>query len=221
MSDLNPTFSDLSKERRSALCDAINAEFQVCQHFSRTRQSVVPHKLIERWEKISQETEKLLATLQDMEIEMAYEIDRVRNHPRATRSPTASEILEEMPQIAPLVMQTCRKKNAIFPSTQAKEEVSRIKESLCTLIAIAPSGVDTESKIKDRKRKHDHIRDLLLRGLAHIYERFFNARASARREGPWPVFLSRILSKLEGKEISPDTAYDAWLKAKDRMPLNS
>ena len=174
---------------------------------------------MEKWQQIERAAEKLQELLRGFDIDMGWAIDCVRGHPRATRPPTQDEVLEEMsvdPKLA-VALEVCRNANSLYPSRQAKDEVDGIKETLSTLVAVAQNGISRDRERKDSKRKHDPYRDLLIVGLASLYEETFRKKASTRREGSWPTFLARVLGVLEDKETTPDAAYEAWLQVKKRL----
>lgn len=212
LNDLGPTFA-LSHQQKAVLCDNINTLRSIYEDQRRRQNDGIPYKRGPRWQKIQQTSEKALELLHDFDFDMEAEIDRVRGHPEA-------DALAKMlvSNDFSIVREIGRAPDGKWPSQQAIDEANRIKESLSLLIKIAQSGIDFDHARKDSTRKHNPFRDFLILALAKHYEFAFNIKVSARREGPWPQFLSRILSILLDKEVNPDTACDAWLIVKELLP---
>ena len=203
LNDLGPEFSRLSDEGRRALCDSINEQFLEHQLLRKQLRDATPHKRMERWQQIERTTEKLQELILGFRIDLVSEIDRVRGHRRRPRgSPTQVDVPGKSFKIW---------------SREAAEEEQRIEETLSNMVAFAQSGVDYNCKRKSSKRKCNEFHGIFISFIASNYVHTFKTKASARREGSWIVFLSRVLSILEGKETSPDAAYEAWLKVKKEL----
>jgi hypothetical protein len=86
------------------------------------------------------------------------------------------------------------------------------------LIKISSSAITFEQKYKDSTRKRNHFRCGFIEGLSLIYKKIFNKEPTSYREGPWCLFLSRLLTVLEGEETTPDAAYKIWLEV-TKLPL--
>ncbi len=216
LSDLGPDFA-LSDEQRTVLCDDINGTFNAHQKFCQMRSDATPHKRMARLQQIERTTQKLQELLDGADFDLEWEIDRVRGLPKAQQLLDVPDGIFMSPQESAVLMALVR--NDEFPSKQAVAGFHRIKQSLSLLVALAQSGISYDRKRKDGKRKYDVFRKCLIEALERIYERTFKKEASARREGNWPTFLSRVLSILEGKETTPDAAYEALLKVNERLRL--
>ena len=217
LSDLGPDFA-LLDERGTALCDEINRTFNVHQKFCQMRSDATPHKRMARLQQIERTTQKLQKLLEGCDFDMEWEIDRMRGLPKAM------QMLDEVPDgiflsshERAVLMALVRDDE--FPSKEATAGLRSIKQSLSILVAVAQSGANYNHKRKDSKRKYDVFRKCLIKWLEGIYESTFEKEASATREGEWPTFLSRVLTVLEGKETTPDAAYEALLKVNERLRL--
>jgi len=219
--DLGPPFSALSHQGRWQLHGEINCHFDSYGRSRKSRRAAAPYRRVEQCQQLARAMETAQEILGCLGFDLDLAIDRVRVHPRATRPPTREEVLEAGKDIElAMTLEECRKENCLFPSTQAREEADQIRTSVYTLAAAAQNIISYEGERKDSTRRHNYHRDILLVELAASYENNFRITVSACREGKWPNFLSQILSILEDKEISPDTAYEAWLTVKKRLPAD-
>ena len=185
----------------------------VYQRLHRGRNERLPHSLIQRWKRIKRTNEKLRKLLHGLETDMAYEFDRISDH-RQSRTPASrQEIREEMPGVSENLGDLFFKSNISLPSRLAKEAVRKIEDGHHFLLnLISDSAIAFEEKHKNSTRKHDHFSHIFMTALSSIYMRIFGKKPTTYREGTWCLFLSKILTVLEGDETTPDAAYKRWLE---------
>lgn len=227
LSDLGPDFA-LSDESRMGLCYVINQIFADHEVICQKRRDATPHKRMAWLQQVERTTKKLQELLHGRDFDIQWEIDRRRGHfqtemPRVMNGfldeicMSSHELIALMATYGPIASPMFAKEE--FPSRHAIKATQTIKKSCSVLVAAAQSGISCDEKRKDSKRKNDVFRYLLIQELAIAFEETFKRDASARREGEWPTFLSRVLSILEGKETTPDAAYEALLKVNEMLRL--
>lgn len=227
LSDLGPDYA-LPDEGITALCYLINGIFLDNRAFCQKRRDATPHRRMAWLQQVARTTKKLQELLNGRDFDIQWEIDRMHGHPQ-TRMPlimsgfleeigmSSQELIALMAVFGPIATPMFDKEE--FPSRRALKATQRIKKSCADLVALAESGISCDQERKDSKRKNDVLRYLLIQELAKAFEDTFKRGASVRREGEWPVFLSRVLSILENKETTPDAAYEALLRVNEMLRL--
>ena len=191
ISDLNLGSTKLSDEKLSEMCEKLNVSYYGDVAFRTMAANGAPQKLEDQWKKIEREAKKLQELLRPVQRDLQLQLDKVHGKPRT---------------------------NA--PSEAAEIAASIITDGLSLLMKVAQSGIDTHSGRKDSRRQYDLLRDFIIFSISRTYQEFFQTKVSARREGQWPTFLSRVLSILNDKEKSPDAAYDRWRRVNKLLHLD-
>jgi len=182
--DLDPASLKRSHERLSKHCNDLNAQYNMYVGFRQLAAMDTPGELVIGWEKVERKAQQLQEAIQAVEFNIAFQIDTMCGRPDQ------------------------------LPSEQAREEARRIVDDTSLIVPIAQFAIRNESEKKDSTRKDNFWKHLLFVFVSRAYQEIFQREASACREGQWPTFLSRVLSKLENKDTSPNAAYMGWLKAK-------
>ena len=216
LNDLPEPFASLSRIQRLELWSEINVLWSLYRRFDPGRNGKVPHKLLQRWKQIKATIEKLRELFQGFEPDMAFEIDLINNNQQRL-TPSPYEIREEMPWIGN-IGDLFAKRNLIVPSDYAKRKVEELEAALRLLSIIADSAITFEQNYKNSTRKHNRFRCGLIECLSLIYKKILGKEPTSYRDGPWCLFLSKILTVLEGEETTPDAAYKTWLEV-SKLPL--
>jgi hypothetical protein len=219
LNDLPEPFKSLPPVQRLELWSEINELWSLYVRFDPGRNEKVPHKLLQRWKQINATNEKLSELVQGFEPDMAFEIDLIKNDQQRL-TPNPYEIREEMPSIGNIGDHFARQ-NLIVPSDYAKRKVEELESALRLLRIIADSAITFEQNYKNSTRKHNRFRYGLIECLSLIYKKILGKEPTSYRDGPWCLFLSEILTVLEGKQTTPDAAYEIWLEVTKLSPLSS
>jgi hypothetical protein len=209
-------FSSLSEMQRLDLRGDINVLWCLYVRYDPNRNDKVPHQLIMRWRQIKAATKKLRKLIQGFESDIALEIDFINNG-RQPVSCKPYEILKEMPWFGE-IGDWFAKSNLIVPSDDAKKKVEEIEAALRHMNKISNSAIDDEQKYKNSTRKHNHFRYGFIKGLSLIYKNISGKEATNYRDGLWCLFLSKVLTVLEGEETTQEAAYKIWRKVAKTLP---
>jgi len=150
-------------------------------------------------------------------LSLASELDEQLGR-RRTEAATVEEWTAAIPDNIELLADVLHRSGISLPTNESLAQIAQTRDEL-KLFAELASKMKSDEGVKEKRQRRcqrapDFSRYVLISALVTAYELAFELRANVTRGGPCCRFLASVISRCEEAEISLDTTYASWLKAR-------
>jgi hypothetical protein len=178
-----------------------------------------PHERFDQLNQLLALLKKLRTALRREATELAYEADKLANHPH--RAPlSAQELRDRFPTASDLEIATFAGSGAlVLPSIAATNEVKLASAAVRLLeqLTEARRRIYLAQKNESSRKEPDLQRYTLVLVLASVFRKWTRLQTTTTVDRHWIPFLARLLNRCEHRkdDLSPEGARKVWKEARD------
>lgn len=218
VAELGDALPPLDAEQTKRLTASIVEASELYGTLRDTSHSAPASYRVRKWKRIGTLGGKLGKLAREMQLDLAYAVDRAIEHPRAKTTASIEELCALLQEKHRPLATFYRSAGIVLPSETARSFVEDILKHLKCLMVLAESAemVDVDD-VDDThpgppKKQPDLFRYGFVFAVSLIFRKSYGIQPTGYRDGVWCQFLAKVLTCCEGQPRDNEHAYKLWRK---------